>query len=235
MDFSIIIPAKNEENNLAQCLRSIAELDYPKDAFEVLVIDNGSTDNTVEIARSYGAEVHVKPEMTISGLRNFGSSIARGKTLSFIDADCTVLADWLKSASIWDEHPEVCCYGGPPTIPERATWVQKSWYIVRKKSQEIEDVDWLESMNMFVRKKAFVDVSGFDESLQTCEDYDLSLRLKEHGRIVADRRINAVHHGEASTVAHFYQKESWRGISNLAGLKRHGFHRLRPSAIGRRL
>lgn len=224
MDYSIIIPAKNEEQNLARCLHSIAMIDYPENAFEVLVIDNGSTDKTVEVAKSYGAEVHVRPELTISGLRNFGSQQARGAILVFLDADCTVFKDWLKSASLWVDHPEVCCFGAPPTIPERATWVQKSWYIVRKKTQEIEEVAWLESMNMFVRKAAFEAVDGFDESLQTCEDYDLSLRLKEQGQIISDQRIRAVHHGEASSLRHFYRKESWRGISNLTGLKKHGFH-----------
>jgi len=224
MDFSIIIPAKNEEINLKACLESLTALDYPSEKYEILLIDNGSTDSTVEVAHSYNVKVYIKPDLTISGLRNFGATESTGDVLAFLDADCTVFPDWLDAASKWINTPEISCYGGPPEIPQSSTWVQKSWYLVREKDADISDVEWLESMNMFVRRELFLEVAGFDESLTTCEDYDLSLRLKGHGRIVADKSIRAVHHGEAASLSHFYKKESWRGTSNIAGLLRHGVH-----------
>ena len=224
MDFSIIIPAKNEAENIKLCLQSIAEVTYSADKYEILLIDNGSIDSTVSIAESFGVDVFIKPELTISGLRNFAAARAQGKILAFLDADCTVFPDWLNTASHWLDREDVGCFGSPPEVPSGGTWVQKSWFIVRGKIGIIEEVDWLESMNMFVRKDIFEIVNGFDENLQTCEDYDLSLRLKAHGRIVSDHRIRAVHHGEASTLSHYYRKESWRGQSNLTGLLQHGFH-----------
>jgi len=224
MDFSLIIPAKNEQRYLPACLDSLTRLDYPQEAYEVVVIDNGSTDNTVEIAQQYGAQVFVRPELTIAGLRNFGASNAQGQFLVFLDADCTVASDWLITASLWLDQAGVCCFGGPPEVPEEGTWVQHAWSIVRCKRHMVEDVEWLESMNMFVRKEIFDRVHGFDETLTTCEDYDLSLRLRQHGRIVADKRIRAVHHGEAATLSHFFRKECWRGVSNISGLVRHGWH-----------
>jgi len=224
MEFSIIIPAKNEELNLPRCLASLAELESPSNIYEVLLIDNGSSDQTVGIAERFGVKVFIRPEATIAGLRNFGASRAQGQILAFLDADCTVAPDWLHAASIWREHWDVCCFGSPPEAPEDGTWVQKAWFIIRCKQHMVEDVDWLESMNMFTRKDTFATVGGFDEGLITCEDYDLSLRLKQHGRLVADKRIRAIHHGEAATLRRFYQKESWRGRSNLSGLLHHGVH-----------
>ncbi|MCL1979929.1 MAG: glycosyltransferase [Proteobacteria bacterium] len=223
MDFSVIIPAKNEQKYLGLCLQSLSQLDYPREAYEVLVIDNGSTDKTVEIAQQYGAQVFVRPELTIAGLRNLGASHAQGRFLVFLDADCTVVSDWFTAASGWLEQADVCCFGGPPEVPEEGTWVQHTWFMVRGKHHLVEDVEWLESMNMFVRKEIFDRVHGFDETLTTCEDYDLSLRLRPYGRIVADKRIRAVHHGEAATLGHFFRKECWRGVSNISGLIRHGF------------
>ena len=220
--FSIIIPVKNEQVNIGLCLDSIGQLQWDKDKYEVIVVDNGSTDRTVEIAMQKGAAVYIKPGLTISGLRNYGASRASGEVLAFLDADCTIGCSWLANASPYLQRKEVACFGSPPIIPEDATWVQKAWFAVRKRSADICDVDWLESMNMFVRRDAFSISGGFDESLITCEDYDLSLRLKRIGSIVSDRSIVAVHHGEASTVRHFFRKELWRGKSNFSGMNRHG-------------
>ena len=222
MQFSIVIPAKNEETNIGRCLDSINQVSWTKSQYELIVLDNGSTDRTVEIAKRKGAKVYLKPDLTISGLRNFGASQAVGETLAFIDADCTVDSRWLCEAARYLSQQDVVCFGSPPVVPANATWVQKAWYEVRKKNVAAGETDWLESMNMFVRREAYVKCGGFDEELVTCEDYDLSHRLKKVGLLINDNRIVVVHHGEAATVAHFFRKEIWRGISNFRGLLRHG-------------
>ena len=130
---SIIIPAKNEEKYLPLCLESICNLDYPKEAVEVIVVDNGSTDRTREIAQSFGATVLLDYTKYVSGLRNLGARDAKGEILAFVDADCTVSPDWLQTASQYFDANEVVAWGAPPDIPEDATWVQSSWYLIRKK------------------------------------------------------------------------------------------------------
>ncbi len=222
MQFSIIIPAKNEAANIGRCLDSIESVAWDSSRYEVIVIDNGSTDGTVEIARLHGVAVYVKPELTISGLRNFGAGQASGGILAFLDADCTVAAEWLSEAAHYMSRPDVVSFGSPPVVPENATWVQKAWFEVRRKSLSVGETNWLESMNMFVRRDAFITCGGFDENLITCEDYDLSLRLKRIGQMMNDSAIIAVHHGEAATVRHFFSKERWRGISNVKGVIQHG-------------
>ncbi len=232
LDFSIIIPAKNEEAYIGRCLDSILHTDYPRDRFEVLVVDNGSSDQTAMIAAVKGASVFSAPEETIAGLRNFGVRRALGQILVFLDADCSVSSTWLDEAARYLTAHSIACFGAPPGIPEQATWVQKAWYQVRRNQREIMEVEWLESMNMFVRRDAFESVDGFDERLITCEDYDLCLRLKSFGKIVADGRISAVHHGEAATLTQFFHKERWRGTSNLRGVLYHGLQwRELPSLV----
>ena len=222
MQFSVIIPAKNEEANIGKCLDSINGQAWDKSQYEVIIVDNGSSDRTVEIARGKGATVYVKPELTISGLRNFGAGQAVGKILAFMDADCTVDSHWLSEAARYLDRDEVVCFGSPPVVPANATWVQNAWFLVRRKHTVAGETEWLESMNMFVRRDDFAKCGGFDEELVTCEDYDLSLRLKKFGLLLNDSRIVAVHHGEAATVGHFFRKEIWRGISNFRGLMQHG-------------
>jgi len=214
IDFSIIIPAKNEETNIAQCLDSINAVTFDHNRFEVVVVDNGSTDRTVDVANEKGAKVLVQPDLTISGLRNFGASRSSGTILVFLDADCTVQNNWLDAAAVYIDDRNLACFGSPPVVPDDATWVQKTWFNIRKKKNSVEEVEWLESMNMFVPRQAFLAVSGFNERLVTCEDYDLSIRLQKHGRILADQRIIAVHHGEARDIPHFFRKERWRATSN---------------------
>ncbi len=221
--FSVIIPAKNEAGMIGQCIRSINDKsNYPKNDFEIIIVDNGSSDNTVDIAQSEGAIVFVKPGLTISGLRNFGASISKGSILVFIDADCTVNPDWLKTARKYIERSDVVCFGSAPVIPEKPTWVQKTWFKVRTRGECVSEVRWLESMNMFVRKEIFQMINGFDESLVTCEDVDISYRLSKYGKIISDPSISVVHHGEADRVSVFFRKEKWRGKSNYKGLFVHG-------------
>ena len=214
IDFSIIIPAKNEEINLAHCLDSINAVKFDHNRFEVLVVDNGSADRTVDVANEKGATVFVQPGLTISGLRNFGARQANGKVLVFLDADCTVMQNWLDVAAGYIGDRGLACFGSPPVVPVDATWVQKTWFSIRKRKNPVEDVEWLESMNMFVPQEIFLAVDGFNERLVTCEDYDLSIRLLKSGRILADQRIIVVHHGEARDLAHFFRKERWRATSN---------------------
>lgn len=222
MHFSVVIAAKNEEANIGRCLDSINSLSYRKNQYEVIVIDNGSADRTAEIARKKGAAVYVEPKKSISGLRNVGADRASGEVLAFVDADCTVDRTWLLEAERYLLRREVVAFGSPPIIPENATWVQMAWFVVRRKSNEVAQVDWLESMNLFVRREAFLHLGGFDEGLVTCEDYDLSVRLKRMGLLLNDSRLIVIHHGEAPTIVRFFKKELWRGAGNLRGLARHG-------------
>jgi len=219
---SIIIPAYNEEERLSLCLDSVFSLDYPNDDFEVILVDNGSSDRTRDIAKSYGVKVLRDDFKNVSGLRNLGAKQANGAILAFLDADCIVLKRWLQNASKYFDEPEVVVWGAPPVIPKNATWVQKTWYLVRQKKDEIQPVDWLESMNFFVRKTQFLDAGGFNKSLVTCEDVDFCYRICKYGKIISDSNIKVVHLGEASTVKEFIHKEMWRGQSNLKGGLSHG-------------
>ena len=222
---SIIIPVKNEAANLEKCLRSIRDARSVDLSYEILVIDNGSTDGTVDVANKYQATVFVVPDATVAGLRNYGADHATGEILAFIDADCTVEPNWFDAIVPYVTNESVNCFGSPPGIPLRSTWVQRCWYQIRTKGMPTDPptkVDWLESMNLFVRRDVFNKVNGFDTRLITCEDYDFGVRLKQYGDIICDPGIQAVHHGEAQTIKRFYEKERWRGVSNISGLRHHG-------------
>jgi glycosyltransferase involved in cell wall biosynthesis len=220
---SIIIPAKNEEQYIRLCLESLAALDFAKDRYEIILADNGSTDRTVEIALSAGVKiVNLPDKTTISAVRNGGAAMASGDILVFLDADCTVARDWLQQAERYFSRQDIACFGSSPVIPDQATWVEKTWFLARKSHQEVFERQWQESTNMFVPKRFFDQVKGFNEQLVTCEDVDLSYRLLKLGKIIADSRIVAIHHRDPKTISEFFAKEKWRGKSNYSGLFQHG-------------
>jgi len=219
---SIIIPMKNEEKNIRLCLDSITGNSYPKEQYEIICVDNGSTDRTVEIASEYTKNLYQLPDTTISAMRNYGAQRAQGEYLAFIDSDCVADKSWLRSAAQYFGSESMVCFGSTPDIPSDATWVQKTWYLSKQIRSDVQRVEWLESMNLIVKKDVFLEVGGFNEKLETCEDVDLCYRIGQKYLIISDKEIRVVHLGEAKTLGEFFKKEMWRGKGNLKGLKEHG-------------
>jgi Glycosyltransferase like family 2 len=110
-----------------------------------------------------------------------------------------------------------------PSVPQPATWVQQTWDLHQRGSQpERRTVTWLPSMNLIVRRDAFVKIGGFNEELETAEDVDLCYRLGQHGMILCNPAMEATHWGEAWNLRSFFRKEAWRGAGNLKGISVHG-------------
>src|SRR6266508_201410 len=123
---SIVIPARNEEENLGALLASIAGLDFPHERLEIILVDHESTDRTGEIACGAGATVLRKQGGTISSARNFGASHAAAPIVAFLDADCTVAEDWLKRALPHFADSKVGAVGSYYVVPlEPSTWVRR--------------------------------------------------------------------------------------------------------------
>lgn len=222
LQVSVVIPTKNEEQNIVNCIRSLQEVEGRESISQIIVVDNGSTDSTVSKAKALGAEVLMLESGTISQLRNLGADFSTGEVIAFIDADVCVKKEWLNNALICFEETKAVCVGSSPAIPEKNTWVERAWHyqiVIRPHRYE---KDWLASMNMLVLKGAFDKVNGFNPNLYTCEDVDFGYRINKLGKIVFDKSITAVHFGEAKSIVQLFRKESWRGISNFDGILQHG-------------
>jgi hypothetical protein len=221
---SFIVPALNVEATLPACLDAIRAAAPGSVSREVLVIDNGSTDRTAQIARAHGAQVISAPGLSVAGLRNLGARVGRADILACVDADCVIGEDWLATALAHFDEPSVGAVGAPTTVPAGATWVQRMWALHRHRRPALRVVDWLPTENLVLRKAAFQAIGGFNEALTTCEDVDLCYRLGQRHRILSDPALRSVHLGEAPTLGRFFRKERWRGRGNLAGLLAHRIH-----------
>jgi len=213
---SIIIPALNEEKFIGKCLESIIHLKTPPDNYEVIIVDNGSTDKTIDIAESFKNHFSLKiitiKNATISALRNSGVKASIGDILAFIDADCTVSEDWLKNAIKYFEDPIIGAVGASHYIPEGSSWVANAWDLIIQRKRLFGEVESLPSGNLLIPKKHFLKINGFDENLITNEDYELCYRLRKIGlRIYSDPNIKAIHWGIPNNLLAFYKQQKWHG------------------------
>jgi hypothetical protein len=215
METSFVIPVKDDAKRLAGCLDSL-----PKGLsgvqFETVVVDNGSIDESKDVARRFGAVVVELPEKRVSELRNAGAAKASGTLLAFVDADHKLGPGWLDVAAADMKDQAVGAVGAMCLPPPNGTWVQQMYGHLRGRTTGRQDVGWLGAGNMVVRRTAFEQVGGFDAALEACEDVDLCRRLLGAGwRIVADEKLVNIHLGDPATLRALFRGERWRGRDNL--------------------
>ncbi|PHR27538.1 MAG: hypothetical protein COA36_08890 [Desulfotalea sp.] len=217
----VVVPAKNEERYIKCCLDAVLCQDYS--SFNVVVVDNGSVDKTVKIVKQIPEVVLLKKkDGTISSLRNFGAKYASSKYIAFLDGDSVPPSSWLKTGIEVIQDEKVSCVGFSASRPDaRACWVVKTWALMSSSAKHNRScyVHWLSSFNLIIERKAFEKIGGFDESLETCEDYDLGLRLSKFSRLFFSDSLSVEHLGVVSSLREFFQKELWRGKSNFQQLK----------------
>ena len=219
---SFVIPVKNDATRLRRCLGSIGR-SQAADRSEILVIDNGSTDDSVAVARAAGAHVIVVPEGRVAQLRNEGSAAARGDLLAFVDADHELGPGWLSAAVETMQPRDVGAAGALYLAPPDGTWVQRMYGALRGRTVGQSEARWLGSGNLVVRRSAFEALGGFDVTLESCEDVDFCERLRAAGwRLLADERLVSIHHGDPASLIKLFRAERWRGRDNLRIMMRHG-------------
>ena len=214
---SVVIPAFNEERFIAATLRSVHAA-LAGTTYEIVVVDNGSSDRTVRLAEAHGARVVRHPGGTIGAVRNAGARRARGALIVFIDADVTLTPLWRPALGEvtrrLDDAPRTLS-GSMCAVPADAGWIERVWFA----PQADESLSHLGSAHLIVRRAFFEEIGGFDESLRTGEDYELCMRVVRAGGSM-HRLPPAVveHHGFPRTIRQVARREVWHGTSDFRSL-----------------
>lgn len=218
IDFSFIIPCRNEGSFIGQCLQSIIQQEYPREKFQVVVVDNGSTDRSKEIAQRYADKVVDAPEVNIGEVRNIGASEATGKLLAFIDADCTIDRNWLVRAKSLNNENKSVVLGGGILLPDDATWVERYWLLEGPQGNCLPAE--LIGCSIVISKEQFKKLNGFDIQKKSGEDTEFSLRVRRHqGAIKITRDLNVTHLGNAKTIKSHVRRQAWHAKSYRTDIK----------------
>ncbi len=200
---SVIVPTRNSAATLEACLRSIAAQDWPD--IETIVVDNGSTDATLEIARRLASQVLCEGAER-SAQRNAGARRATGAPLLMLDADMVLQGPVLSAC--------VAAMGGGAdaiVVPEISV-ADGFWGRCRAFERDLYDGEpGLQAPRAF-RPAAFRHVGGFDESLSAFEDWDLGLRLRAAGYALArlpGTEARIVHSEGAPTLSQYAWKKAY--------------------------
>lgn len=208
---SIVIPVKDRAADLRNCLTSLQQLDYPQDRLEVIVVDDGSTDETPQVAKELGA-VLVTSGAVGGGpalARNQGAATASGEILAFIDSDCAAAEDWLSDLLPAFSDEKLAAAGGwvdgmhHGSALDRYEAVMSSLNLGRREltGGAGGDTFYLPSCNLLMRKQAFVEAGGFCADLHVGEDVDLTWRLRDAGW--------QIQYLPAGTVYHAHRSKTW--------------------------
>jgi glycosyltransferase involved in cell wall biosynthesis len=181
VDFSIVIPAYNEEHYLPRTLQAArdAVAAVSPRCGEIIVVDNNSTDRTGDVARDAGAQVIFEKHNQISRARNRGAERAQGRALIFVDADTAITPQLLEHAL--DALANGACGGGATvaTSDRAGRAVTASLRLWNSLSRRF---GWAAGAFVFCLREAWQDTGGFSLQLYASEELDFSRRLRQWGR-----------------------------------------------------
>jgi glycosyltransferase involved in cell wall biosynthesis len=219
---SIVMPAFNEEKYIEQSLNAVRMLDYPKDLLEIIVVDNGSTDDTVKIARKYADQVLVCPGIKVGAVRNMGVRHARGDIIAFIDSDCVPDAGWLKNSLEYMTANSCDAVGGIYLLRANPTWIERAWLINPQPRNGA--TNRLVGGSIIILKDVFWDCGMFEENLNAGEDYALARSLIKKGYTLHEAKSCAlIHLGYPLTIPSFVARQFWHSSSYLKSRKKDSF------------
>ncbi len=183
---SVIIPAYNEEDWIELPLESLQKQDFDG-KYEIIVVNNASTDDTAKVAEEFGVKVIDEPQKGYTRACQTGFDEASFPVIAVTDADTKVPPNWLNEIKKAFSKPDVIGTYGPVTFHDNDgyyNWLAKYGFTAFLKFNDLLGKPHFDGFNMAVSKEAFEEVGGFNLEMKSAPDVDLSQRLTNHGKIL---------------------------------------------------
>jgi glycosyltransferase involved in cell wall biosynthesis len=212
---SVIVPVRNGERMIRECIVSLLRADYPVERREILVVDNGSTDHTSEILADLPVRYLREERRGVSHARNRGIEASQGEILAFTDADCVVTTGWLRELvqafdgeEIWGVAGEILAF--PPRTPaERYTATRKGLW--QRPALESRSGPFAITANVAFKRETFARIGLFDPAFIKAQDKDFGWRFFRAGgmKLAYNPKAVTLHRHRPTGWALFKQHVGW--------------------------
>jgi O-antigen biosynthesis protein len=224
---SVVICAHNAESTLDECLRHTSAVDY--EPFEVIVVDDGSTDATASIARKHdGVRVLSVPHAGLAAARNEGLRAATGEIVAYLDSDAYPSAEWLLYLALGFDRPDVVGVGGPSTAAPQDD--MGSHQVAAAPGGPVhvllgdDRAEHIPGCNMAFRKSILEQIGGFDTAFTVAgDDVDLCWRIIDRGWQIGFHPAAHVWHHRRSGLRAYLRQQLGYGRSEALVEARHPY------------
>jgi glycosyltransferase involved in cell wall biosynthesis len=205
-----VVASHNAQSTLEDCLASLTKLQYPD--FEVIVVDDGSTDETAAIARRFPFKLISIPKGGLSVARNVGLRAATGEVVAYTDSDCRVDPHWLSYLVLPFLNSDMVGVGGPNLVPPDDPWMAHC--VARSPGGPLHVLltdsiaEHIPGCNMAFRKWALEEIEGFDPAfVKAGDDVDVCWRLQERGYRLGFSHAALVWHHHRDHVRAYWRQQ----------------------------
>lgn len=221
---SVIVPVYNGADLLPACLAALHAQTRPPD--EIIVVDDGSTDQTIAIAQRFGVTVLSQANAGPAAARNYGARQARGDLLFFTDADCAPAPDWVERMAVPFTDPTVAGAKGEYRTHQQALvarFVQQEYQDRYDRMARYLQIDFVDTYAAAYRRSIFLAAGGFDPTFPTAsvEDQEFSFRLTARGHRLVYVPGAAVYHHHNRTLGEYVRRKFWIGYWKALVMRRY--------------
>jgi mycofactocin system glycosyltransferase len=226
---SVIVPVRDQLEDIGECLESLASLDYPRDRLEVLVVDDGSQIELTQLSASFDVRViRLEASKGPAVCRNIGAGNASGDIIAFLDADCIARESWLREIIPFFTAETIGAVGGyvdgyyKDSYLDRYEEVSSSLNMGKRLLLEGNTASsfYVPTANMLVTRKAFTETRGFKGGMHIGEDVDFCWRLRNLDYTLLYVPCGSVAHKHRNKLGKMLRRRSQYGTSE-AGLYRY--------------
>ncbi len=210
---SVIVPAYNAARTLAACLEALEQQTMPREQYEIILVDDGSTDDTARIAGRYAGVKVLKLARNrgAAAARNAGIAAAQGELLLFTDADCIPCAEWV--AEMVKPFAEQDIAGGKGVYRTKqralvARFVQLEYESRYARMQARRYIDFVDTYAAAYRREVLMRVGGFDPRIRFVEDQELSFRVARAGYRMVFIPTAAAYHLHPETLQRYLLRKA---------------------------
>ena len=227
---SVIIPTRDRGESLVECLESLYAQDYPSNLVEIIVVDDGSRDETQKLVRGFSFTLLTNRESRGQAYcRNIGARQAKGEILAFLDDDCVAGRTWLRDLVPyfqWDEVGSVGGYVDGYSDKSLLDRYEKEFSLLNLGKHILRGVNdlsafYVPTCNMLVRKETFIKTGGIRETMHLGEDVDFCWRMRDAGRTVLYVPSGTVMHKHRNTLSSMLRRRADYGTSEAILCKLH--------------